>query len=657
MSRPGPSKERNSSSSKPQFSRPKPPYVPRPPAGKTSSSKGKERAANASLDCSGNPESIPASLAPNLYPQLHKLDLSNCKLKSLTLVKAAKGSLTWLNVSGNELDGAGAWNGVEELKGLFVLNASNCGLTRVPTVINSLTSLKAIVLSHNKLTNLGSGISHLADLNSLIVSHNSLKALPASLTTLPSLKKISASHNNLSSTSLPSLASLSRLHELRISNNPAITALPAHFGSWGKARDPQSGKDGKGIEILDIGACGFEEWQGLMHLAGQDCIVNLGLKGNAVSDKAIEDEGFEVFRTKMRILLPTLRILNDVRFDAKFRDLKEKRDARGAEERILDAGPMMLAINERSENPVLITQEAMRERELKKRRKLMEGKAKDDGWERRKKALERAKTDGESDAESLGEMEIEPPKSEEKEEGDKVHESKKRKRAVESGAGAEPATDATRAVASDEPAKAKKAKRKNRHESRALAAAIALAASKEDEALPDPEPSRKSASKASSTKASTLNSDEKQKSEREDKPRRKRGRESRYLGTTRTDEERKAAEEKRKEQEKTKPKSRKERRDPAGLLASLKGDEEEQKHAQAKREEASKVKEVEAAEEEPKEKEQGKEKTSVLKVVDLKKGKDKWKGDSAPKVDIVSLFSSGGDGAFGWGDGAGSAWD
>lgn len=52
------------------------------------------------------------------------------------------------------------------------------------------------------------------------------------------------------------------------------------------------------MEIVDLGACGFGDWSGLKELAGQDTIVNLGLKGNAVAEAA-KLEGFEEFRRKV----------------------------------------------------------------------------------------------------------------------------------------------------------------------------------------------------------------------------------------------------------------------------------------------------------------------------------------------------------------------
>lgn len=147
-----------------------------------------------------------------------------------------------------------------------------------------------------------------------VVSNNQLTSLPSTLTSLPSLKKISASHNLLTSSGLPNLSSLSHLHELRFSNNPTLTSLPSHFGQWGKQSLPPSETDNEerggrrggkqkakqGIEILDLTACGFENWFGLKAIAQQDGIVNLGLKGNKVAEDAMTSGGgFEEFKSKV----------------------------------------------------------------------------------------------------------------------------------------------------------------------------------------------------------------------------------------------------------------------------------------------------------------------------------------------------------------------
>lgn len=87
------------------------PVKPRPLAA------ARPKKTNDSLDLSNTILTKTPSLS--LLTNLHKLDLSNCGLTSLAFVAEAKGTLTWLNVSGNKLDQVGAWDGVETLSKLF----------------------------------------------------------------------------------------------------------------------------------------------------------------------------------------------------------------------------------------------------------------------------------------------------------------------------------------------------------------------------------------------------------------------------------------------------------------------------------------------------------------------------------------------------------
>lgn len=84
--------------------------------GQTGRDKGKEKE-DTSLNLSGAPLLASPSFAQ--HPNLRKLDLSNCGLSSLSFVRDFRRSLTWLNVSGNNLGNPDAWDGVNELSGLF----------------------------------------------------------------------------------------------------------------------------------------------------------------------------------------------------------------------------------------------------------------------------------------------------------------------------------------------------------------------------------------------------------------------------------------------------------------------------------------------------------------------------------------------------------
>lgn len=137
------------------------------------------------------------------------------------------------------------------------------------------------MLSSNRLTTL-THVENLLDLNTLVISNNTLTSLPASLTTLSSLKKISAAHNQLTSATLPDLTTLAQLREVKLNDNPGLSSLPAHTANWGKGTMTHiefKGKRPPGLEILDLGNCGFEGWMDLQPLVGQANIINLVLKG------------------------------------------------------------------------------------------------------------------------------------------------------------------------------------------------------------------------------------------------------------------------------------------------------------------------------------------------------------------------------------------
>ncbi|BGP17735.1 hypothetical protein JCM10213_005316 [Rhodosporidiobolus nylandii] len=444
---------------------------------------GPPKATSDSLDLSGQALTAPPKLSDFAF--LTRLNLSNCQLSSISFVKAAARTLTWLNVSGNDLSGTGAWAGIEELKGLFVLNASHCSLTEVPSCIACLSSLKALVLSHNSLKTL-EHVADQPDLNTIVVSNNQVTALPSSLSNLRSLKKISAAHNQLIPSGLPDLSFLAHLQEVRLGDNRSLTSLPPHFGSWGKAALPaeeeeKRQKGRQGIEILDLGNCGFDSWFGLRELAKQSSIVNLGLKGNKVTEEAVEASGFDELKSKLTVLLPSLRILDNNRFDAKHADLKAKRASRSEEQKILDAGPMALALNAQRETPVEISRDALRdrerERENRRRRKAglpeitkddEEKRRKAKGWKERKAAQEGAEdSGGEPTSEQREDGEEDAPKPAKRDKG-KKRERDTRERDIAADVVALVAEETAAAHVSDDGAKKKK--RKNRHESRSATA-------------------------------------------------------------------------------------------------------------------------------------------------------------------------------------------
>jgi Leucine-rich repeat (LRR) protein len=112
---------RPSDSSAPPPSRRYDPSQPRPrPQGRVNGpykGPGAPKAASTALDLSNKALEEPPK--DDDLVGLTKLNLTSCQLTSISFVRAAAASLTWLNVSGNRLSGPEAWNGVEELKGLF----------------------------------------------------------------------------------------------------------------------------------------------------------------------------------------------------------------------------------------------------------------------------------------------------------------------------------------------------------------------------------------------------------------------------------------------------------------------------------------------------------------------------------------------------------
>ncbi|GAA5961321.1 hypothetical protein JCM3765_004373 [Sporobolomyces pararoseus] len=439
------------------------------------------------LDLSGQTLSEPPNLAKE-YPRLGKLNLTDCGLTNIGWISQVKNTLTWLNLSGNKLRDKSAWQGIDQLKTLYVLNASHCELTEVSQCISSLQSLKALVLSHNSLTSL-EHIRNLPDLNTIVVSNNQLTSLPSTLTSLPSLKKISASHNLLTPTGLPNLSSLSHLHELRFSHNPNLTSLPSHFGGWGKQplpaggesnERPEHGRRGRGvagsvskrqgIEILDLSSCGIENWYGLRAIAEQDGIVNLGLKGNKVALDAMGGEegagttaGFEEFKSKLTILLPNLRILDSIRFDAKHFELKTLRASRTPEQALLDAGPMALELlakksKEDKEKIELEKVEAIlreREREKENKRRRRKGLEELGDGSRRKEREERLKKEREDQALEKGEANEAVEEADEQTSKEPPRKKKKRESKKEAGT-----ASTTTSAATPDPTPYKSAKKR-----------------------------------------------------------------------------------------------------------------------------------------------------------------------------------------------------
>ncbi|CDZ96844.1 Protein phosphatase 1, regulatory subunit, and related proteins [Phaffia rhodozyma] len=277
-----------------------------------------------SLSLKGQPFPNPAP-TKQAYPHLTRLDLTDVEgglegIGAGWIGKEWGSQLTWLGLGGchalGEM-GEEAWDGFENLTGLVVLNVPGCNLKRIPEQFSRLSSLKALVAIHNKLTELDdSVISQWSLLNSLIVSHNPLRSLPSSLGRLPMLAKLSASNAELTSSGLPDLSTLPYLRVLSLSHNTTLRELPGHFARWGTGTLPSSdraggkfgqGRRGDGLEVIELGGCGIDEWAALeVGLAGLEGLRSLGLKGCGVTSA-------EDYKDQITQLLPSLQILDNQR--------------------------------------------------------------------------------------------------------------------------------------------------------------------------------------------------------------------------------------------------------------------------------------------------------------------------------------------------------
>lgn len=319
-------------------------------------------------------------------------------------------------------------------------------------------------------------------------------------------------------------------------------------------------------------------------------------------------------------MLPLLRILDGNRFDAKFQDLKARREARAPEEKVLDAGPMGLAINAAKENPVEIPRELVEKREKDRREREMQRRRERSGPKQPAVSLE-----GEADALAMDvdhgpAKDVESPNEVPQDAEDSADEAapvpvkKKRNKKRKP----EPTEDSEAPTMDQEQGAdggGKKKKRKNRHEARR-------------------EAEEPSSAKVSTTASSSQGTAE-QTSEKHDvlknvtsadaEPRKKRGRISKDPA--------RAALAPREPKPTQAQKPKKERRSKGSLLAELQGDGSESAAAVT----APIDSPVPVAEEAPP---ASKQKTSVLKVVEVQKKKDK-RGKSEEKADVGSLLGLG----------------
>lgn len=189
-----------------------------------------------------------------------------------------------------------------------VLNISHCNLTELPVDLGHVTSLKALVASHNSLTS--PSLAHLASLtslNSLILSDNKLTSIPSSLTRSKELKKLALSNNALHSDTLSEFEQMDSLEEVRLNGNTSITSIPDSLCTC------------KRLTLLELSHTGISKLKHIEKLSRCPRLINLGLRGTPLAESSD-------YREKVTTVVPQLRILDNIRFDKKFLDRKAQRD-------------------------------------------------------------------------------------------------------------------------------------------------------------------------------------------------------------------------------------------------------------------------------------------------------------------------------------------
>lgn len=155
---------------------------------------------------------------------------------------------------------------------------SRCHLRALPSELAGLTTLKALVASHNSLESTSLvNVSKLSNLNTLILSDNALTSIPSSLTgNLKELKKLNLANNKLSSDGLPSFANMASLEELRLNGNVDINKVPSGLADLAK------------LSILELSHTGLASMDELESLKACQTLVNLGIRGTPIGSEDAE---------------------------------------------------------------------------------------------------------------------------------------------------------------------------------------------------------------------------------------------------------------------------------------------------------------------------------------------------------------------------------
>ncbi|ORY52443.1 L domain-like protein [Rhizoclosmatium globosum] len=269
-------------------------------------------------DCSG----MELEAIKELPSSLRRLDVSDNALSNSNLDFSSAKSLTFLDLKSNKLT---SLSGLETLKTIQVLNLGANKIASIANVATFGANLKALILNNNFLTTLPD-LSPLTNLNTLVLSHNNLTALPRPFPRLPQLKKLSVTNNQLSEYPVFTVPP-PPLQELRLSHNQ-IKNLPT--------KNPKAASTYTipTLKTLDLGSNSLDSLDnlkiGLLVLAPPNSIVNLNLKANPVAEVASSDSDTASYKhVVISVAGSNLKVLDGVRFDAKFLERKEKRKESG----------------------------------------------------------------------------------------------------------------------------------------------------------------------------------------------------------------------------------------------------------------------------------------------------------------------------------------
>lgn len=110
------------------------------------------------------------------------------------------------------------WDFLRHFHRLKQLNLYSCGLSKIPEVIWSLTSLEHLDLGHNQIIKLSKSIGKLKSLKILFLNGNNLKEIPKEVGHLVNLEELWLSDNSI--TELPAtISSLEALKKINLSYN------------------------------------------------------------------------------------------------------------------------------------------------------------------------------------------------------------------------------------------------------------------------------------------------------------------------------------------------------------------------------------------------------------------------------------------------------